>query len=330
MYPFVHLLKDGTIFVFVSKSSQIFDVSRNEIVKAMPDLPGLYRTYPNTGGSVMLPLTSKNNFEPEIMICGGGGWQGSDSPADVTCGLIHPMSDQPVWSITSMPEGRCMVEGVLLPDGTVLWINGAQRGAQGFGIADQPALEALIYNPAEHCWIEAGASTIARLYHSVALLLLDGTVLIAGSNPNEMPILMEELDLANPYKAFPTEYRIERYTPPYLMGDKVNHRPREIWLERSELKADGTEFKIRFKSKAIPEEVKVMFYHGGFVTHALHMGQVMVELDSSYVVNSAESGESVSDVTVTMPVITLAPGPYVVYVVMNGVPGIGQFVSIVV
>jgi len=35
----------------------------------------------------------------------------------------------------SMPEGRCMVEGTLLPDGTVVWLNGANRGAQGFGIA---------------------------------------------------------------------------------------------------------------------------------------------------------------------------------------------------
>jgi hypothetical protein len=34
-----------------------------------------------------------------------------------------------------MPEGRSMVEGTLLPDGTVVWLNGANRGAQGFGIA---------------------------------------------------------------------------------------------------------------------------------------------------------------------------------------------------
>jgi hypothetical protein len=34
-----------------------------------------------------------------------------------------------------MPEGRGMVEGTLLPDGTVVWLNGANHGAQGFGIA---------------------------------------------------------------------------------------------------------------------------------------------------------------------------------------------------
>jgi Glyoxal oxidase N-terminus len=61
MYPFVHLLRDGTLFIFVSKACQIFNVGTNTIVKELPDLPGDYRTYPNTGGSVLLPLTSANN-----------------------------------------------------------------------------------------------------------------------------------------------------------------------------------------------------------------------------------------------------------------------------
>lgn len=40
MYPFVHLLKDGTLFVFVSKSSQVFDPASNQVILQMPDLPG--------------------------------------------------------------------------------------------------------------------------------------------------------------------------------------------------------------------------------------------------------------------------------------------------
>ena len=37
MYPFVHLLKDGNLFVFVAKSCQLFNVPRNQVVR---DLPG--------------------------------------------------------------------------------------------------------------------------------------------------------------------------------------------------------------------------------------------------------------------------------------------------
>ncbi|KPI37190.1 uncharacterized protein AB675_1482 [Cyphellophora attinorum] len=61
MYPFVHLLKNGALFVFASKSSQIFDLNSGRVVAALPDLPGMFRTYPNTGGSVMLPLRATDD-----------------------------------------------------------------------------------------------------------------------------------------------------------------------------------------------------------------------------------------------------------------------------
>ena len=38
MYPFIHLLRDGTLFVFVSKSSEIFDVSSGQTLKSFPEL----------------------------------------------------------------------------------------------------------------------------------------------------------------------------------------------------------------------------------------------------------------------------------------------------
>lgn len=40
MYPFIHLLRDGTLFLFVSKSSQVFDPTSNEVVLEMPALQG--------------------------------------------------------------------------------------------------------------------------------------------------------------------------------------------------------------------------------------------------------------------------------------------------
>jgi hypothetical protein len=75
MYPFMHLLQDGNLFFFVSKSSQIFDIDAGTIVKQMPDLAGDYRTYPNTGSSVLLPLSSANNWAAKVIVCGGGAYQ---------------------------------------------------------------------------------------------------------------------------------------------------------------------------------------------------------------------------------------------------------------
>lgn len=38
MYPFIHLLRDGTLFAFVSRVGEVFDAGRNETVKSLPEL----------------------------------------------------------------------------------------------------------------------------------------------------------------------------------------------------------------------------------------------------------------------------------------------------
>lgn len=325
MYPFLHLLPDGSLFIFTDRSSQLFDVVANQTIKVMPDLSGMHRTYPNTGGSVILPLRKANNYSAEIMICGGGDHQGIDSPCDASCGKITPLSSSPQWTYSAMPQPRGMVEAVLLLDGTVLWINGAQVGAQGFGIADSPALEALIYDPNTDRWETSGETKIARLYHSIALLLLDGTILIAGSNPNEMPVLERDCNQSNQYTKFPTDFRTEIWTPPYLRGEKKDKRPRNIQLSDKVLEAK-TVLKMEFTLDARPKSVDIILYIGGFVTHSVHMGQVMVYLEGSGWTSQEDNKYLV---TALMPThVKLAPGPYVVYLVADGVPGYGQFVSL--
>lgn len=322
MYPFVHLMKDGNVFVQVAKSAEIFNVGTGGVVRQFADLPGAYRTYPNTGGSVMMPLSSENDWNPDIIICGGGPYQDITAPADPSCGRIKPLDENPQWEMDSMPEGRGMVEGTLLADGTIVWVNGAQTGAQGFEIAEDPTLEVLLYDPSQPKgmrWTTGPTSTIARMYHSVALLLLDGTLLISGSNPVEQPILTP-----NARHPFPTEFRNEIYTPPYLQGNPT--RPSDVQISSKDLKADGSTFTITFNAPADSEAVKVSLYYGGFVTHSVHMGHRMVFLDNT----GFEAGSTSQTITVTMPPNkSIAPsGPYVVYVLVDGVPAMGQFVMV--
>ncbi|KAF2197676.1 DUF1929-domain-containing protein [Delitschia confertaspora ATCC 74209] len=322
MYPFIHLLRDGTLFVFTSKSSEIFNVNTGSTVRTFADLPGDYRTYPNSGGSVLLTLSSKDNYNPDVLICGGGAYQDITAPTDASCGRIQPLATNPGWEMDSMPEGRVMVEGTLLPDGTVIFVNGGNHGAQGFGIARDPTLEVLIYDPAQPLgkrWTTGPSSTIARLYHSVALLLLDGTLLISGSNPVEMPILTPTAK--EPYV---TEFRNEIYTPPYLQGNPT--RPSNVVLSSKALKADSSTFTISFTAPAGAKSVKVSLYYGGFVTHSVHMGHRNVFLDTT----GFATGATNQKITVKMPPNrNVAPaGPYVVYVLVDGVPAIGQFVQV--
>lgn len=328
MYPFVHLLSNGNLFLFVSKSAEIFNVGTNAVVKALPDLPGDFRTYPNTGGSVLLPLRSSNGYAPDIVICGGGAYQDIDSPTDPSCGRIQPLSANPAWELDSMPEGRGMVEGTLLPDGTVIWLNGCNKGAQGFGVATDPTLTALIYDPAKPLgqrFFLGPTSTIARLYHSVAVLLLDGTLMVAGSNPVEQPVL-KPVPGQTPSEDYVTEFRVEIYTPPYLIGAKANQRPTNIVLSSKSLAANGSKFTIKFDAPTGTKVVQVALYHGGFVTHSLHMNHRMIFLDFS----GFDAGITAQTITVTTPPNhnVAHPGPYVVYVTADDTPGIGQFVSV--
>ncbi|ORY66597.1 glyoxal oxidase N-terminus-domain-containing protein [Pseudomassariella vexata] len=323
MYPFMHLLPNGKLFVSVSKSSEIFDVASGSTVTTLADLPGQYRTYPNTGTSVLMPLSSTNGWTADVIICGGGAYQDITAPTDASCGRMKPLDAKPTWEMDAMPEGRCMVEGVNLPDGTILFVNGANQGAQGFGEATKPTLETLIYDPAAALgarWTTGATSTIARLYHSVALLLLDGTVMIAGSNPVEQPILKPSAQ--NPYV---TEFRVEIYTPPYLANNAV--RPSGITLSTPKVATGAAStFTISFTAPAGAKNVKVALYHGGFVTHSVHMGQRMLYLDNS----GFKAGATAQTVTVKAPPNknVAPPGPYVVYVVVDGVPGVGQFVQV--
>lgn len=95
-----------------------------------------------------------------------------------------------------------------LPDGTYMILNGAHQGFAGFGLAVDPNLNAVLYDPTKplnHRFTVMANTSVARMYHSEAILLDDGRVLVSGSNPQDV--------------RFPEEYRVEVFIPPYLMGN---------------------------------------------------------------------------------------------------------------
>ncbi|KAF8264450.1 hypothetical protein EI94DRAFT_1703239 [Lactarius quietus] len=211
LYPFLHILPSGLIFVGYYNEARLLDPVTFATVKILPNIPGSVtnalagRTYPYAGTSVLLPQHAPYTDISTVVICGG-----SDSGGNAldNCVSIQPEVANPTWAIERMPSVRVMPCMVALPDGTFMIMNGAQHGISGFDEADNPNLSALLYDPSQ----PAGArisilntTTIARMYHSEATLLPDGRVLVSGSDPNP-----------NGKKIFPEELRIEAYIPPYL------------------------------------------------------------------------------------------------------------------
>jgi hypothetical protein len=83
---------------------------------------------------------------------------------------------------------------------------------------------------------------------------------------------------------------------------------------------------ITFNCTQKAKNLKVVLYHGGFVTHSLHMGHRMLYLDTV----GFSTGDTGQTVIASMPgnMNLTPPGPYVVYVVVDGVPSVGLFVNV--
>ena len=69
-----------------------------------------------------------------------------------------------------------------------------------------------------------------------------------------------------------------------------------------------------------------MLYHGGFITHSVHMSHRTVWLDST----GFKAGATSQTITITTPPNhnVAPPTQYVVYVLVDGVPAMGQFIML--
>ncbi|OBT50969.1 hypothetical protein VE04_08835 [Pseudogymnoascus sp. 24MN13] len=209
LYPFLAVLPSGGIFVAYYNEAIILDEKTFATQKKLPNIPGAVnnplggRTYPLEGTMVLLPQYAPYTDPLGVLICGGSTPYGGY--AIDNCVSTVPEATNPTWVIEKMPSKRVMSCICALPDGTYLILNGAHVGVAGFGLASDPNHNALLYDPSKpiNSRISIMANTtIDRFYHSEAILLQDGRVLVTGSDP--------ETD------GLQQEYRIEAFIPPYL------------------------------------------------------------------------------------------------------------------
>ncbi|KAL8704711.1 MAG: hypothetical protein Q9201_002135 [Fulgogasparrea decipioides] len=211
LYPFLAVLPSGGIFVAYYNEARILDEVTFATIKTLPNLPGSVnnpgagRSYPLEGTAMLLPQYAPFNAPLGILIC-GGSTTGAGIAVD-NCVSTTPESANPQWTLERMPSQRVMTCMTALPDGTFMILNGAHQGVAGFGLGTSPNLNAVLYDPSkpvnQRMSIMAN-TTIARMYHSEAILMQDGRVLVSGSDPQ---------DGVNP-----EEYRVEVFVPPYLLS----------------------------------------------------------------------------------------------------------------
>ena len=294
LYPRLHLLPNGKVFYSGAQTtSKLFDPATTSWITnfATTNYSGT-RTY---GTSVLLPLTAANNYDPKVIIMGGG------SPATNTTEIIDLGATTPAWKNgPNMSQPRIEMNAVILPNGRVLAIGGSLNDED----TSTASLNADLYDPASNTFSSAGANAYPRLYHSVALLLPDATVWLAGGNPSRGTYVQQ----------------MEIYQPSYLFNPDGTLATRPSIAAAPSNINYGNTFTVQTPDAASISSVVLV--RNGTVTHAFGMDQREVGL--SFTVGTGS-------LTITAPPNSnIAPPGYYMLFLLNssGVPSLATVVQV--
>ncbi|XP_071711751.1 aldehyde oxidase GLOX1-like [Rutidosis leptorrhynchoides] len=333
LYPFVFLYPDGNLFIFANNRAILFSYSKNQVIKTYPTIPGGEpRSYPSTGSAVLLPMHLKAGKANviEVLVCGGapkGSFvdanNGKFDGALNTCARIKLTDANPQWAMETMPLARLMGDMLLLPNGQVLLINGVSAGVAGWELGRNPVLNPVTYTPdnkAGSRFATQNPSTRPRVYHSTAILLRDGRVLVGGSNAHNKYVFQNVL--------YPTDLSLESFSPSYLDKSSAPFRPTILSPASNTVINYGKVYSIKFTISGGVDlsTIAVTMVSPSFNTHSFSQNQRLLVLDSG---NSAKAvGKRDYKVVITAPPSgNVAPaGNYIIFVVHKGIPSTGIWV----
>jgi len=293
LYPRLHVLPNGNVFYSgPTNRSMMFDSTTHNWSYVATTNYSSGRTY---GSSVLLPLTPANAYQPRVMIFGGG------NPATATSEIIDLSAATPNWQWgPPMSQPRIEMNAVLLPTGKVLTLGGSTNDED----ATTASLNADLFDADAGTVSSAGQNAFPRLYHSVAILLPDGRVFVAGGNPTRGTY----------------EPHMEIYSPAYLFAADGSLAPRPtVTSVPSGAIGYGTTFQVQTPDAASITSAVLM--RAGAVTHAFDMDQRLVGM-------SFTAGNGVLTVTAPPNGNVAPPGYYMLFLLNSaGVPSIGTFVQ---
>ena len=250
----------------------------------------------------------------KILYVGGGGFTGWNTP-DPKYGSPTETAETidlnvnvrtPHWTSTDpMHFARRHLNATILPDGQVLVTGGTSAG--GFNTVSGAVHAAEVWDPKTGHWTQLASNTIDRAYHSVSLLLPDGTVLHGASGDASVPGSAE---------LYPRQTNHEIFRPPYLFKGA---RPTITSLAQATI-GYGQKFTVTTPNAMQITEVR--WIRLGSVTHAF---------DANQRANKLTFTKSTSSVLVTAPANgkLAPPGHYLVFVLnRNGVPSVGKVIKV--
>eukprot|EP00122_Pirum_gemmata_P021307 Pgem_evm1s19859 len=255
--------------MFSCNQADLVQISKNNTITTIAMLPDLDKTictaFSATGTAKLLALSYENDYEAEMISFGGTRISEQledkcycDVPALSTSFRINVnpeniIANKSKWEIEVMPFPRVGGTAVLLPNGQFVLLNGGLRGT-GNDYIGEAIRTAVLYDPyakAGERYSNLATSEIGRYYHSNAVLLPDGNILVAGQdqgscfgNANGGPLCGTNYEV---------EFRAEKFYPPYYY---VENRVGIIGVDNYKSKGKGFQSKqeqVRFSNNTHSE-----------------------------------------------------------------------------
>jgi chitodextrinase len=288
LYPFMFVLSDG----------RIFDAGPDKTSRFLN--PGSWTW--TTGPTSPFDGMSAVMYRPD-KIMKSGSWADPDFKgsklynATNQTAVIDLSQPSPAWRSTApMHYARAYHNLTLLPDGTV-FASGGESASDGIDLS-KAVLPAEIWNPDTETWTEVASLRNGREYHSTALLLPDGRVLMAGGGQL-------------PNSGATNQTNAEIYSPPYLFkGARPTITSAPATLQY------GTNFTVTTPDAA--RIAKVSLIRTPSVTHAFDQNQRYLPLTFT---------QGSGQLTVSAPANTklAPPGDYMLFIVdTNGIPSVAK------
>ena len=232
-------------------------------------------------------------YQPGKVLFVGGGRTTN------TAEIIDLNQASPTWQWTgSMAYARRHLNATILPTGQVL-VTGGSSGT-GFSDEARAVYPAELWNPRTGTWTTLASNSVARVYHSTALLLKDGRVLLTGSGDADGSV---------------NHFDAELFSPPYLFNGtrpKISSAPSTVGY--------GQSFFVETPQAA--SITRVTWVRLGSVTHAFDSNQRFNELSFT---------RTSTGLNVTPPGSrnVAPPGHYMLFI-LNGkeVPSVARVVRI--
>jgi Domain of unknown function (DUF1929) len=240
-----------------------------------------------------------------ILLAGGTSLLSSGPRTLRTTEWIDLSAPQPRWQLgPAMTFARRMHVATQLPDGSVLVTGGTASDA--FNRADGAILNPELLTDLDDAWQPMACGSEARVYHSIAMLLPDARVLVAGGgHPGEIDHATAEV-----------------FSPPYLHRGPQLDAPAIVASPGVVLGPDGVA-RVRYGATitfTTPDPARVAgvtWMRPAAVTHAFNQDQRIVRLAAG---PGGLGGIAAQVIAPSDPAIA-PPGPYLMFLLdTRGVP----------